>query len=592
MIMITDVFSKIEPDLNDITQLHDILTDIEETDLFRETQDDVRKKLTDLKKHSISCMQAELDKASGRVPVRVALIGNFGAGKSSVINSLLGAKVCPVKLKPTTSSVTRFHYGDTPEIHMTMGDDLPSKIITPEEYQVAVRHKDGQGDETKCCEFDYFYPFNAFRDLILIDTPGFANSDKGADESITYGVLQTADIVLYVLDIENGTPTADELKRLNEIKEKYSKPCSLILNKADRKPPPARKRIKAEIDDKHPKQFKNTYLYSAKKILEHRGVSLCDAIPALIEHINQQATIEYANRQATDNKLFDIQLHCNPDPKSGKVKVIFDGMVTTRNDTYNASRKELLEYLESLGRDKKKIIAARFKEKRTSYRRRKTGLLKKLRSKLEDLQSKGISKDEETYNSYIQQCVEIEENWRMEIIEEASRKLDASTRVKLSKKNIICANTYRITSPTAMRKIESINSKQCLAALSLLTREIHQDLGADFLDSGWSKELIIAFQKDAKTEVKNWHDTLKNTIKDSNEQEMDEKTARKNKRVILKKSRESVNERKKDIKGFMSSELRDKLRSYNAGENVRSEQSMNKTTDVIEKITALLNTSS
>ena len=45
-------------------------------------------------------------------PIDVAILGQFKAGKSSFINSLLGQDILPVGVIPVTTTITRLQYGD------------------------------------------------------------------------------------------------------------------------------------------------------------------------------------------------------------------------------------------------------------------------------------------------------------------------------------------------------------------------------------------------------------------------------------------------------------------------------------------------
>lgn len=44
---------------------------------------------------------------------RVIIIGSFSRGKSTMINALLGNKILPAKLTPTTAVITVIKYGRT-----------------------------------------------------------------------------------------------------------------------------------------------------------------------------------------------------------------------------------------------------------------------------------------------------------------------------------------------------------------------------------------------------------------------------------------------------------------------------------------------
>lgn len=69
----------------------------------------------------------------------VVVIGDFSAGKSSFINSLIGKEVCPVNSAATTSSVTKFIFSFDERIK----NKTDGKTIDAQEYKKLVTH---QGD--------------------------------------------------------------------------------------------------------------------------------------------------------------------------------------------------------------------------------------------------------------------------------------------------------------------------------------------------------------------------------------------------------------------------------------------------------------
>ena len=58
---------------------------------------------------------------------RIIVVGGFSRGKSSLINALLGEKLLPAKLTPTTALLTFIRYGEVPEAILFYKDER----ITP-----------------------------------------------------------------------------------------------------------------------------------------------------------------------------------------------------------------------------------------------------------------------------------------------------------------------------------------------------------------------------------------------------------------------------------------------------------------------------
>ncbi len=197
--------------------------------------------------------------------IDVAVVGNFSCGKSSFINSLIGEKICPVAVNPTTSSITKFIYSDSIEIYVRELD----KVVTEKEYFDLCQHKVESMGQTKKFSFEYHYPFSEIRNIILYDTPGFKNPKNKDDDAVTLEHIKEADIVLFLLDINNGTIDKDVLEKIEKSQKKNAEQeWFFVLNKSDQKPPTARSKILKEIEYNYKLLFDRFFLYSATRITE------------------------------------------------------------------------------------------------------------------------------------------------------------------------------------------------------------------------------------------------------------------------------------------------------------------------------------
>ncbi len=192
----------------------------------------------------ISELQAEGMRAGEKVDddLRVALAGKYSCGKSSFIKSTLGPEwesLAPVKLERTTRCATYFRYGETLRI-----TDKAGHVYSQEEYQEKVSTVATNAD---FLEFIIELPVESLKDLVVIDTPGFdpPEEDVGqgnkTDAEISHNAVEHADIVLFLMEMSDGTIQLDSLEYLQEI-AKSGKTFYLILSKADLKKP-ASKRI-------------------------------------------------------------------------------------------------------------------------------------------------------------------------------------------------------------------------------------------------------------------------------------------------------------------------------------------------------------
>ncbi|MHA6525277.1 dynamin family protein [Tessaracoccus sp. G1721] len=136
-------------------------------------------------------------------PLRLALAGIVKAGKSTLLNAMLGEQIAPTDAGECTRVVTWYRYADTPSItaHLSGG----------EERRLPVRRVDGKlildlGDLTsgEVDRIEVGWPSGVLRSMILIDTPGIASlSQDLSARSTTFlapeDAPSSADAIVYLL---------------------------------------------------------------------------------------------------------------------------------------------------------------------------------------------------------------------------------------------------------------------------------------------------------------------------------------------------------------------------------------------------------
>ena len=197
----------------------------------------------------------EFEKGNSRVEVGV--IGSFTSGKSTFINSLFGKSICPMAVKPTTSSITKFYYGEREKI------TIDGKEISYGEYKKLSQHLKNSSKDTKTYYIEYAYPFDRLNSIVLYDTPGFNNNLNKNDEIVTMRALDSVDVIFFLIDISKGSVDDSSLERLKKLKDKR---IYCILNKSDLKSSDAITKIRKEIESK--KIFLEVIEYSAIKVLQ------------------------------------------------------------------------------------------------------------------------------------------------------------------------------------------------------------------------------------------------------------------------------------------------------------------------------------
>ena len=161
-------------------------------------------------------------------PLRVAVVGAFNAGKSSLINALLGHAVVPVGILPTTATVNRLRWAPDRFARIDFRDvQRPVRVLDHATLAPTLAEEDPAAIES----VSIFAPLEPLRQLEIIDTPGF-NADRAGHEATALAVGLEAHLLLWVVDATAGLRASD-VKNLSLLSPEQT-PVLVVVNKCDR----------------------------------------------------------------------------------------------------------------------------------------------------------------------------------------------------------------------------------------------------------------------------------------------------------------------------------------------------------------------
>ena len=193
---------------------------------------------------SLAVPMARATAAFGR-PLLVAVMGEFNAGKSSLVNALAGADVAPVGVTPTTATINVLRYG--PGGGRVSYHDGTTRDLGPTSVGPFLRELH-DGEAATIRQVEIFAPVESLRRVEIVDTPGL-NSLRPEHEKVARDFLVEADALVWVFAAGQAAK-ASERAALN-LAQAANKKVLGVVNKIDRAEPdevePILRHVRSEL---------------------------------------------------------------------------------------------------------------------------------------------------------------------------------------------------------------------------------------------------------------------------------------------------------------------------------------------------------
>lgn len=190
-----------------------------------------------------ACKDKLLSELKSNAYIKIPFVGDFNAGKSSLLNSLMGVNILPTDVVPTTAVSYELYYSETEKLDIyhngKFKETAPlSKISNLEVVpgDIVVVHINN----------DFIRQQNE-KGIVLVDMPGIDSGIEAHNNAIL-NYIQEGSFFFLVSPAPQGTLRSVTLQFADELK-KYNLKMAVVISKADQAPEGDLKSVIEHITD-------------------------------------------------------------------------------------------------------------------------------------------------------------------------------------------------------------------------------------------------------------------------------------------------------------------------------------------------------
>lgn len=173
----------------------------------------------------------------------VPVIGAFSAGKSSLLNSLIGSDVLPVGIAPETELATELRYSSEPHLLAIRPDGMQERL--PVEALSSINRRSSEFSHLRL--YLDSEALKTIAPLVLVDMPGFGSSLENHNKAISYYLPRGVHFIV-LTSVEDGNITQSMLRKLDELKT-YDTEFTFLISKCDLRATNQVEEVQSYIDD-------------------------------------------------------------------------------------------------------------------------------------------------------------------------------------------------------------------------------------------------------------------------------------------------------------------------------------------------------
>ncbi len=176
-------------------------------------------------------------------PVRLVIVGEFNAGKSTFINALIGADVAPTGVLPTTATLHHLRWAPDriARISFIQGHEPPERTLPLDDLRGTLKSLDA----ATIRRVEILMPLAFLVRVEIMDTPGF-NAPDPRHSQVARSAFEEADAAIWLLDATQAMKQSE--REVLEDAKRATLPVQILVNKADRLSPAELEHVMHEVD--------------------------------------------------------------------------------------------------------------------------------------------------------------------------------------------------------------------------------------------------------------------------------------------------------------------------------------------------------
>jgi GTP-binding protein EngB required for normal cell division len=311
--------------------------------------------------------------------IDVAILGQFKAGKSSFINSLIGLDVLPVGVIPVTTVITRLHYDQEPKAVITGFDGTKTGAAINEVGQFISEEKN-PANEKNVETVDIGLPaLSRYPGLRLVDTPGLGSAFKYNTETSREWLPEVGAAIVAVS--ADRPLSENDINLLREL-ARYTPKIILLLTKVDLLSPSQQEEVVGFFKDTLKREINRElpiYLYSIRSNTDSLKSRIDKVLLSLSAHRDTEFVNILRHKTASLAKscLAYLAIALKTSEQADADRESLKKLILTEKLNYDLIRSELFAVTRENMLRTRPAIAARLDAGRAEFTRGLIGRLRK-----------------------------------------------------------------------------------------------------------------------------------------------------------------------------------------------------------------------